>query len=126
MILRIDASAALPVYEQIRQQVTRMAMAGTLPVGARMPTIRQLASDLGIAKGTVARAYEILEASSVVESRGSRGTFVLAPPTVSVSDTESLDQAAEAFVVTARQSGASLSEAETVIKQAWKNLGDTP
>jgi len=126
MILRIDAAAALPVYEQIRQQVTRMALAGTLPVGARMPTIRQLASDLGIAKGTVARAYEILESSAVVESRGSRGTFVLAPPSIPIADVASLTEAAEAYVVTARQSGASLSEAESAIKQAWKNLGDTP
>jgi len=125
MILRIDADAALPVYEQIRQQVTRMAMAGTLPVGARLPTIRQLASDLGIAKGTVAKAYEILESSAVVESRGSRGTFVLAPPDKPVADASSLVDAAEAFVVTARQNGVSLHEAEIVFRQAWQNLGET-
>lgn len=123
MILRIDASAALPVYEQIRQQVTRMALSGTLPVGARMPTIRQLAADLGIAKGTVAKAYEMLEASSIVESRGSRGTFVLAPPATAF-DSESLGEAAEAFVVTARQSGASLSDAESSLQQAWNNFGE--
>lgn len=126
MIVRVDATAALPVYEQIRQQVTRMAMAGTLPVGTRLPPIRQLASDLGIAKGTVAKAYEMLESSLVVESRGSKGTFVVELDGPAIPDVALLADAAQAYVVTARQSGVTLADAALAVQQAWASLGDAP
>lgn len=124
MILRVDPKAALPVYEQIRQQVTRMAVVGTLATGTRLPTIRQLASDLGIAKGTVAKAYTLLENASVVESRGHKGTFVLdlSDAADSVTDLDALDDAAEAFVVAARQHGLTEAQASAAIERAWQRL----
>lgn len=124
MLLRIDAQAALPVYEQIREQVTRMAVLGTLPAGSRLPTIRQLAVDLGIAKGTVAKAYALLETTAVVESRGHKGTFVLEPATqgTSIDPAVTLREAAEAYVVAARQSGRTRSDAVAELKAAWDSL----
>lgn len=105
MIIRVDAKDPTPTYEQIRSQVTAMAAAGTLPVGTRLPTIRQLSADLGLAKGTVAKAYEELERSGVIETDGRRGSFVreqLHAP--SVVD-ETLAAAAEAFAVQVVQLG---------------------
>lgn len=126
MILRVDPSQALPVYEQIRQQVTRMAVTGTLAPGTRLPTIRQLAADLGLAKGTVAKAYELLELSAVVESKGHKGTFVRDVGTVGPADAsqaaDGLREAAEAFVVAARQLGADLDCARTALDDAWRLL----
>lgn len=52
-MLRVDSTLALPVYEQIREQVVRMVLAGTVEPGTRLPTIRQLANDLQLAKGPV-------------------------------------------------------------------------
>jgi DNA-binding transcriptional regulator YhcF (GntR family) len=49
---------------------------GELAPGHRLPTVRRLAEDLGVAPGTVARAYRELEASGLVETRGRNGTFV--------------------------------------------------
>lgn len=78
MLIRIDPDAATPPYEQIRVQIADQARAGTLPVGTRLPTVRRLADDLGVAAGTVARAYRELETDRVVETRGRHGTFVSA------------------------------------------------
>jgi DNA-binding transcriptional regulator YhcF (GntR family) len=124
VILRIDPRDALPVYEQIRQQVTRMAVVGTLAAGTRLPTIRQPAADLGIAKGTVARAYELLESSSVVESRGHKGTFVRGPADVGDPATveAGLRETAEAYVIAARQYGADLETALAALRSAWGQL----
>lgn len=124
MILRVDPSQALPVYEQIRQQVTRMAMTGTLPAGTRLPTIRQLASDLGLAKGTVAKAYELLESSAVVESKGHKGTFVRALDDVGdpALARTGLRDAAGAFVVSARQYGADHQSARAALDHAWRQM----
>lgn len=72
----IDADAPVPPYEQIRAQIAEQARAGTLPAGTRLPTVRGLADELGLAPGTVARAYRTLEADRVIETRGRHGTFI--------------------------------------------------
>ncbi|WHP18468.1 GntR family transcriptional regulator [Cellulomonas sp. ES6] len=77
--LRVDVSAATPVYEQIRAQVAGLVALGTLTPGERLPASRDLARDLGIAVGTVQRAYRELEAAGVVTSRRRVGTVVAGP-----------------------------------------------
>jgi DNA-binding transcriptional regulator YhcF (GntR family) len=112
MIIRVDTSDPTPTYEQIRAQVTAMAAAGTLPVGTRLPTIRQLSADLGLAKGTVAKAYEELERSGTIATEGRRGSFVRAPDERSTALVDStLATAAEAFAVTVVQLGVSADDA---------------
>lgn len=76
MILTVDTASPVPPYEQVREQVTTMVASGVLRPGMRLPTIRQLASDLEVAPGTITRAYRELEASGVVVSRGRHGTFI--------------------------------------------------
>ena len=62
MIIDVDPSGAVPVYEQVRTQLAEMIVTGALPQGFRLPTIRQLAADLALAPGTIARVYRELEA----------------------------------------------------------------
>ena len=59
MIVEVDVASAVPPYEQLRSQIVDLVAVGSLPVGARLPPIRQLAGDLGLAPGTVARAYAV-------------------------------------------------------------------
>ncbi|WP_375493487.1 GntR family transcriptional regulator [uncultured Jatrophihabitans sp.] len=94
MILDVDTSSPVPPYEQIRAQVTGLADTGALAPGARLPTIRQLAGDLGLAPGTVARAYRELEAAGVVASRVRHGTTVAERAKPSRRETTSLLAAA--------------------------------
>ncbi|WP_100812964.1 GntR family transcriptional regulator [Microbacterium lacus] len=74
--LTIETAAATPPFEQLRIQLIGAIETGRLVPGERLPTVRRLAEDLGIAAGTVARAYRELEASGFVETRGRNGTFV--------------------------------------------------
>lgn len=81
--IRVDLASPVPPYEQIRSQVSMLASTGTLAVGDRLPTIRMLAADLGVAPGTVARAYKELEAEGTVTALRRRGTVIAqraAPP----------------------------------------------
>ncbi|MEV0531488.1 GntR family transcriptional regulator [Kitasatospora sp. NPDC050463] len=78
MELSVDPAAATPPYEQIREQIAEQARTGELPTGLRLPTVRALAERLGLAAGTVARAYRELEADGVVETHGRRGTLIAA------------------------------------------------
>jgi DNA-binding transcriptional regulator YhcF (GntR family) len=79
-LIDVDPTSPVAPYEQLRARVTELARAGALAPHTRLPAVRRLAVDLGLAAGTVARAYRELEAAGVVETRGRLGTFVL-PPT---------------------------------------------
>ena len=72
----VNPRSPVPPYEQLRAQLLAAVTSGELAAGARLPTVRRLAEDLGLAPGTVARAYRELEASRVIETRGRNGTFV--------------------------------------------------
>jgi len=74
--LRVDERAGRPLFDQLRNQIIEAIRAGTLPPGARLPTVRELAGELGLAVNTVARAYRELEIAGIVETRGRFGTFV--------------------------------------------------
>ncbi|RYV52333.1 GntR family transcriptional regulator [Pengzhenrongella frigida] len=76
MIPVLDPDSALPPYEQIRSQLVAAIRTGALVPGTRLPTVRALADDLGVATNTVARAYRELEQAGVVQTRGRAGTFV--------------------------------------------------
>ena len=77
--ITVDLRSAIPPYEQIRSQISSLIALGALDPGTRLPTVRSLAADLGIATGTVARAYKELEAGGLVDSRRRGGTVVTAP-----------------------------------------------
>ncbi|MFF4414597.1 GntR family transcriptional regulator [Streptosporangium sp. NPDC001559] len=74
----IDAASPVPPFEQLRAQLARQIQNRTLAVGARLPTIRHLAADLGLAVNTVGRAYRELEEAGLIETRGRAGSFVSA------------------------------------------------
>ncbi|HEV8635052.1 MAG TPA: PLP-dependent aminotransferase family protein [Chloroflexota bacterium] len=65
-----------PLHRQIYEQVRRAVLAGRLPAGARLPATRALAERLGVARITVARAYDDLAAAGFVEGRRGSGTYV--------------------------------------------------
>jgi len=78
-LLRVDTGDPTPPYEQLRRQLAGLIGSGTLAPGDRLPPLRQLAADLGLAVGTVARAYRELESAGLVSSRRGGGTRVTDP-----------------------------------------------
>lgn len=75
-MITLDPRSATPPFEQLRVQITEQVRSGALAAGVRLPTVRRLAEDLGLAPNTVARAYRELEADGLVETRGRNGTVV--------------------------------------------------
>ena len=72
----VDTGSAEPPYEQVRRQLAEAVTAGRLVAGTRLPPVRRLAADLGLAANTVARSYRELELAGLVETRGRGGTVV--------------------------------------------------
>lgn len=121
MILRVDPSAPLPVIEQIRRQITRLVVSGQLEIGAQLPPIRQLAADLDLAKGTVAKAYELLERDGVVETKGRHGTLIRSGG-IPVAKSNALEQAADQLAVVGHQLGVDLEDVVASLGTAWDRL----
>lgn len=115
--LRLDGTSAVPPFEQIKQAVLAAANAGKAPVGTRLPPVRGLATHLGIAANTVARAYRELEQAGVVETRGRAGTVVAAG-----GDTarQRVADAADAYAVVVRSAGVPEAEAVAMLKAALR------
>jgi GntR family transcriptional regulator len=118
--LRVDLGSPVPPYEQLRVQVARLVTAGALTNGTRLPSVRQLARDLGIAPGTVARAYRELEDEGVVVGRGRHGTVVTheVPGSADARRRQALSAAADQLAVTARDLGFGDAEIEAALRQA--------
>ena len=118
MIIEVDSGAAVPPYEQVRQQVTALVLGGTLAKGDRLPSIRQLANDLGLAGGTVARAYRELEADGVVSTNGRHGTVVAGLPR-HTGPNPAVMAAARGYAARALAAGAGLDDALTAVRVAF-------
>ncbi|GAA0268384.1 GntR family transcriptional regulator [Cryptosporangium japonicum] len=106
--LTVDTTDPVPPYEQIRRQLADLIRHGVLTPGTRLPPLRQLASDLGLAAGTVARAYRELESAALVTSRRGGGTRVAEAPASSTpaERDELLAISAAGYVAAARRLGA--------------------
>lgn len=105
--MQVDSAASQPLFDQLRTQIIDAVRAGELAAGTRLPTVRELAAELGLAVNTVARAYRELETAGMVETRGRFGTFIAR---VDPADAM-MAAAANAFAETARSLGVAKSDA---------------
>ena len=76
MILRIDLTSSEPLYRQIRSQVVQGVASGELAPGDPLPSVRSLASDLGVNMHTVNKAYAVLRDEGYVTIRGRSGAYI--------------------------------------------------
>ncbi|MEM1450133.1 MAG: GntR family transcriptional regulator [Planctomycetota bacterium] len=65
-----------PIYRQVVRQVVEGVASGALAPGERLPSLRAMAQQLAVAPLTVKKAYDVLEADGVIETRRGQGTFV--------------------------------------------------
>lgn len=104
--LTVDPGDPTPPYEQLRRQLADLITAGRLGPGDRLPPLRQLAGDLGVAVGTVARTYRELEQEGRITSRRGGGTRVATTGRTPAADRRHLlGGMAEDFLTRARALG---------------------
>ncbi|MFI1017253.1 GntR family transcriptional regulator [Streptomyces sp. NPDC020965] len=115
--ITIEAGSGVAPFEQLRARISEQARSGALPVGYRLPTVRGLAEELGLAANTVAKAYRALEADGVIETRGRNGTFVAAAGDAAARE---LAAAAGAFADRAKRLGLSRDAARDAAEAALR------
>lgn len=119
-VIALDDASALPPYEQVRAQIAAQITSGILVAGTRLPTVRGLATALGLAANTVARAYRELETAGLVQTRGRGGTTVSA---VGDQSRERVQAAAYNFAALAKELGVS---ADVALRMTQAALAATP
>ncbi|MER5887559.1 GntR family transcriptional regulator [Streptomyces sp. NPDC001941] len=115
--IAIDQAAPAAPYEQLRAQISAQARSGRLPVGYKLPTVRGLAEELGLAANTVAKAYRTLEADGVIETRGRAGSFVAAAGDAAA---RAAATAAAGYAEEARRLGLSRADALRAAEEALR------
>jgi DNA-binding transcriptional regulator YhcF (GntR family) len=113
-MITIDQQSPIPPYEQVRSQLADRIHTGELIIGTRLPTVRQLAADLGLAVNTVARAYRELEHGGLVQSRGRAGTFVHTSDLAKAQ----VEAAAQSYVRVIHATGVTVDEAIQLLRTA--------
>ena len=117
-MLLIDTASPVPPFEQLRLQLLRQIEQGGLPAGTQLPTVRRLATDLGLAPNTVARTYRELEQAGIVRTAGRRGT-VVAEPSLDIG--KDARRSADEFVQRMRALGLNATETMQLVQQAFTN-----
>ena len=97
-LFQINQQLDIPIYQQLVDRVRAAVKKGELTPGQKLPTVQELADRLGVAKGTVKRAYDELEHSGVLEKNQGRGTFICYQPIHSGSRKEQAMEAIDSLL----------------------------
>jgi DNA-binding transcriptional regulator YhcF (GntR family) len=116
----VDNDSGLAPWRQVHDQIARLIISGALPPGSRLPPIRQLSRDLGLAAGTIARVYRELETAGWVTTARARGTVVAEPATYP-DPALVLRTAATEFAALATDLGADADTAAKAVRDAYAN-----
>ena len=119
MLLSLDFSGELPIYQQLRNQIVLAIASGALRPGERLPTIRALALELGINMMTVSKAYQILKQEGYIASDRRSGAWV-APKTDEDAARVKLEDALRLIVAEARVSGIDLNAVTEICRKLYE------
>ncbi|NQX11661.1 GntR family transcriptional regulator [Microbacteriaceae bacterium VKM Ac-2855] len=114
-MIEIDPESGVAPFEQVRAQVLADVASGALAAGDRLPPVRTLATELGLAANTVAKAYRLLETDGIIETRGRNGSFV--SPQGGAAERQA-QQAAAAYAARTAELGIAPDEALALVRAA--------
>lgn len=73
----MDKSSTVSIYQQLVDQIVHKVQTGELFAGKKIPTVREMADQIGVARGTVKHAYEELERIGIIKMTRGKGTFIV-------------------------------------------------
>jgi GntR family transcriptional regulator len=122
LLLLLNQASPLPPYEQIGLQIRTMIASAQLLPGTLLPSVRQLARDLGVAPNTVVRAYGELERHGWVVTPVRKGVMVAPHPPILTEEQrqQRLEQAVSELLVTAHQLDVSAEKIHAEVDRQWE------
>ena len=125
MVVVVERNADEPVYEQIARQIRKLIASGELTPGMPLPTVRTLASDLGINLNTVARAYWRLEEEGFIRIHDRSGAEIMPPLRKPTADRDRLCEELKNLLARMHQAGFSSHELRRVAEREIASLAES-
>jgi len=127
MLLHVNPSSGVPIYLQIEAQIKHAVAAGALKPADALPSVRKLASDLGINPNTVARAYQNLDRDGVISAVPGGGTYVAdgVPGLLKAEKLRRLRPHARQIAVEGRQMRLAPEEIVRLVQEELGKLGES-
>lgn len=122
MILKLDMASSIPIYVQLRNEIVMGIGRGELKIGEGLPTVRQLADDIGINMMTVNKAYNILKAEGFIEIDRRHGAKVNPRLDASREFKEKLENELELLIVESGLKGISYKEFMNMCEDIYRNM----
>lgn len=122
MIIKIDMTGDVPIYQQIRNQIVYGVATGQLTIGERLPTVRQLAGEIGVNPMTVSKAYGLLKDEGIIVIDRRQGAKINRLPVDNKALDEEFDQKVKLLISEARMKGISQDKVRQHINQLIDNV----
>jgi GntR family transcriptional regulator len=117
LIFNLATHSNVPAYVQIVQQVRNSLLSGVLCPGDRLPTVKEVVSEIAINPNTVLKAYRELEREGLVEGRQGVGTFAVRRPAGPPPATQALlARSLASWVRKARDAGLANADIESLLR----------
>ena len=132
MKIKLDLRSKIPIYIQIIDQVKHLIASGLLLPDDQLPTVRELADNLGVNFTTVARAYRLLDEEGLISTQHGRGTYILPLPADQSKDAfqlEDLERLTRYFLNEAARLGYRPEDVAEIVKDniyLWETEGSPP
>lgn len=119
-MFQLDFASRVPIYEQLYTNIIQLASADVLKAGDRLPSVRTLASQLGVNPNTVAKAYRELEANGYIQSTVGRGSFITEKLTENNSQKQATLESFREAVVDAHKHGIVKEQLIAIVKEVFE------
>ena len=121
-MININPRDSKPIYEQIKNEFRKLIAAGIITEGEKLPSVRDLASQISINPNTIQRAYRDLEAEGCIYSVPGKGSFASGGNTAATTQKNDLLKRFRALLSELKSAGIDRPELETFISDFYKEV----
>ncbi|MGE6517487.1 GntR family transcriptional regulator [Lysinibacillus sphaericus] len=124
MLIQIEPQSDVPIYEQVTRQIIEGIARGDMKPGDTLPSVRNLASDLGVNMHTVNKSYHELEAKGILTIRAKSGAIIRSAEerTVTPEQLQQIEKNLKPLVAEGMVLGATVDQIEFMIKKVFADL----
>jgi GntR family transcriptional regulator len=119
-VFAIDTRSRVPIYEQLGQNILSLVASGALAPDDQLPSVRNLARELGINPNTVQRAYQELESQGIIYQAAGRGSFVAPSQHLTGALVRRRLEALRTPVLDARRAGAKKEQVVGLVEELYE------
>ena len=119
-MLQIDLQSRVPIYEQLINSVIRLKSLGVLNSDEQLPSVRSLATELGVNPNTVQKAYQMLESDGIIYSVTGKGSFISPDKSATKAILDNAEKALKNAISSAYLMGISKERAAKLCEEVHK------